>query len=339
MLPNVGRPATSSSRASRKPTSPMAASRRRYMTPDPTISSSSSSDNNNNNNTIMNQPVPSLDLTKVGPSADIIRPETDRSSSTTTPMATPNVTLSTTENEWDSDLTSKAAKSVVAAPRMRPIPPPGGSARERGKFGGVVVVGGGSGGNNGGGNKVKRLSLAPTPPPPPIPAKYQKWMTKSVLEIRRANERATNPYSPLYKRANGEYKKRNKTSVGVRNGNSVGMNSTKKVSVHQDHMDMNNVTNNLHQMLSLGGLEAESVAMMESKKQNINLLRMRCDRLTLKADLKLKKLTWNNKEIERISRELGELKSLTEAADSSPEVMSLKNRLKSVTAEADREES
>ena len=66
----------------------------------------------------MNQPVPSLDLTKVGPSADIIRPETDRSSSSTTPMATPNVTLSTTENEWDSDLTSKAAKSVVAAPRL-----------------------------------------------------------------------------------------------------------------------------------------------------------------------------------------------------------------------------
>ena len=285
--------------------------------------------------------MPSLDLTKVGPSADIIRPETDRSSNTTTPMATPK-----SENEWDTDLTSKAAKSVVAATRMKPMPPPGGSARERGKFGGGSGGGGGgggSGGNNGGGNKVKRLNLAATPTPPPMPAKYQKWMTKSVLEIRRANERATNPYSPLYKRANGEYKKRNKMS-GV--GGTVGtvgvegMNRhTKKVSVHQDHMDMDNVTNNLHQMLSLGGLEAESIAMMESKKKNINLLRMRCDRLTLKGDLKFKKLLWNKKEIIRIYRELGELKSLSEAADSSPEVMSLKSRLKTVTTEADREES
>ena len=289
MLPQVTRPATSLAIDDNSPIS----SKRRYMTPDPSSTTSTTT-------ILLNTPsaVPSLDLSILNPTTTTRRPETTEQRNTTT-----------TKN-WENDNIGKAAKSIVTAgaaaasskrKSIRKPVPPGGSARERGKYGGN---GGGKGGTA-------------------APNRYQKWMSKSVLEIRRANERATNPYSPLYKRARASKKKP----------------ENKKVKIHSGNMDMNNITNRLHDHLSLEGLGKEQNGMLCTKEKNVAMLRMRYDRLASNATKKENLYNWNTKEISRIKRELGELKSLSEAADNAPEVVFIKNKLKKTSVAADREES
>ena len=301
MLPSVTRPASTIG-GSALATSPMAASKqRRYMTPDPISLTTTLND------TPSAAVVPSLDLS-------VVRPETNRRTTTTAAIG---------KQGWESDATSRAAHSAVSPKNRRstfdrqrkPVPPPGGSARERGKFGGGGGVGGGAGGGGGVGSNGGVGSK-----------RHKKWMSKSILEIRRANERATNPYSPLYKRARAKRSTNNN-------------NEKNSIKIHHGHVDMNNVTNRLHDTLSLAQLEKESVAMLTTKEKNVSLLRMRHDRLVSKATKKEKLYHWSQKEIKRIKLELGELKSLSDEADNSPEVVSIKSKLQETTIAADREES
>ena len=313
--------------------SPMAASRRRYQTPDlqsnamthtssTTVPSSTTSllppSHDASSKTIPSPHDLSLDLTSIA-----TRPET-----------IPNNILPVGWNT-PQDLSNGGGSAQSVPNRNRhskPIPPPGGSARGSN----LSRRGSARGGSARGARNIRKGSSSARRPStmsaqsdaaPPPPQRYQKWMNKSILEIRRANERVTNPYSPLYKRA-----KNKRRSDEIDDDEPAGY-------VHPDHMDMSNITDRLHDQLSIAGLEKESTLMCKTKEKNCELLMMRCNKLITQATKKAKQLKWFTKETIRLHRIMGENKKLSDEAENSPEVVAIKQKLKNTTHAANREES
>jgi hypothetical protein len=267
--------------------SPMAVSRRSYMTPDIQSKSINTSITN-----VSSATIPSLDL------STIPRPEITDSNITS------NGLLPT---GW-----SESVKLEPNQKRKKPMPPPGGSARggSARRISSSSVSARGKKGSKSARRPMTSMSSSTNAQQP---ERYQKWMNKSILEIRRANERVTNPYSPLYKRARAHSKRKS-------DDDDVG----KKSKIRQSNMNMDNITDRLLAHLSIGVLDHESELMCGTKEKNCDLLRMRYNKLISDGNRKDKKLKWILKEITRLKVIMGENKKLSDEAESSPEVVSIK---------------
>lgn len=179
--------------------------------------------------------------------------------------------------------------------------PPGGSARQRGKYGG----------------------------------RYVKWMKKSVIGLRRANERVTNPRSPLFRRRQLRRAARENQELGESKPNEeVGMERSEVT-----YGSLSAVTDRLHNTLSLHSLDQETRLMLDTKRREVGKLRSIYDSLIDRGRSLEKKLALAQKERKRESKNLNAIKKLRIEADSSPMILELHKRTKETKIMADREES
>ena len=192
----------------------------------------------------------------------------------------------------------KSALAAVLEGVDKQPQPPGGSARERGKYGG----------------------------------RYQKWMGKSVLEIRRANERTTNPRSPLFRRRRLRHEARESLAGNDGSEMAGGMDMGEG-----GHASLTAVTDRLHDTLSLRQLDHETELMLFTKQKEVAALRKTYDLLRDRGRSLEDKLTWTEKEARKQAENARHHEKAE--AEHGPVVAALKKSINDKAVVADCEES